>query len=31
VWFDWVHDDLNAKGFHDAFADIYETRFSYAF
>jgi phosphate-selective porin len=31
VWFDWVHDDLNAKGVHDAFADIYETRFSYAF
>ena len=31
MWFDWVHNDLNRNGQHDAFADLYETRFSYAF
>jgi phosphate-selective porin len=31
VWFDWVHNDLSGHGQGDAFADFYETRFSYAF
>lgn len=31
VWLDYIHADLNRNGQADAFADIYEARFSYSF